>query len=554
LLRSWSFLVVALIAGCGTSVAQTASIEPREPLDCSAPGAALLPQNEIFAGGETRSPLVGDGYEAGAGPGLYLTARDAFRVLLNGELVVESDEARETVFVPLTLLPGDNVLSVVIAAESGTPAALLRIDELDRSYESDSGWKVSTHPSAGFALPGYDDSSWEAATDFGGAGALPGCEPDGTFPASSAAHWIGPSLGSGSQAVLRQVIRITPIGFGKDARGGEGSTPVVVETWEDLLEAANDSEEKLTILLPEGVHDFRDEARDQDVCPSTCSEDPDKPQYQVLVSDQTCANELVTRARRERNLPIASNKTIVGLGRGALVRGVTFNVGSSDDVIVRNVALFDVNLDLIEAGDAFTLEGASNVWLDHCTAKAISDGFTDIGGNSGNVTVSWMHYAGVTSAACDNQHQRAATVTDSSVTFHHCFFDHVESHSPSVRNAASRVHVFNSLLSDNLSYGIQSGCGAKVLVEGNTFKSIATPTTRATCPDDTLPGLIDAPEGSNFYGDGVGAHGGGDGTEPHDEVFDVPYDWKVDDAEDNWVNVLSRAGAGGPWALPLPLP
>ncbi len=65
--------------------------------------------------------LVSDAYEADAGPGLYLTARDAFRVLLNGELVVESKEARETVFVPLTLLPGDNVLSVVVAAESGTP-------------------------------------------------------------------------------------------------------------------------------------------------------------------------------------------------------------------------------------------------------------------------------------------------------------------------------------------------------------------------------------------------------------------------------------------------
>ncbi len=290
------------------------------------------------------------------------------------------------------------------------------------------------------------------------------------------------------------------------------------------------------------------------MCPSTCSEDPDKPQYQVLVSDQTCATELVTRTRRERKLPIASNKTIVGLGRGALVRGVSFELRSSDNVIVRNVALFDVNPDLIEAGDAFTLNKATNVWIDHCTTKAISDGFSDIDGNSGNVTISWMHYAGVTSAACENQHQRAATVTDSSVTFHHCFFDHVESHSPSVRNTASRVHVFNSLLSDNLSYGIQAACGAKVLVEGNTFKSIATPTTRATCPDDTQPGVIDAPEGSNFYGDGVGEHHGGDGMEPHDEVFDVPYKWNVEPAEDSWVNVLSRAGTGGPWALPLPLP
>ena len=116
LLRSWSSLFVALIAGCGTSVAQTASVQPREPLDCSFPGAVVLPQNETFGGGEPPSVLVSDAYEADAGPGLYLTARDAFRVLLNGELVVESKKARETVFVPLTLLPGDNVLSVVVTA------------------------------------------------------------------------------------------------------------------------------------------------------------------------------------------------------------------------------------------------------------------------------------------------------------------------------------------------------------------------------------------------------------------------------------------------------
>ncbi len=550
----WSSLVVALIAGCGTSVAQTASIEPREPLDCSLPGGVAFHQNEMFGGGEPPTLLFGGNYEAGAGPGLYLTARDVFRVLLNGELVTESDVARQTVFVPLTLLPGDNVLSVIVAAESGTPAALLRLDELDGSYESDSTWRVSTSPSSGFALPGYDDSSWDFASDFGSSGALRGCEPDATFPASATARWIGPAIGAGSQAVLRKVIRIAPVGFGQDATGGEGSAPVLVETWDDLLEAAEDGEEALTILLPEGIHDFRSAARDQEVCPSTCSEDPDKPQYQVLVSDQTCANDLVTRARRERKLPIASNKSIIGLGRGAQVQGVTFELRSSDNVIVRNVALFDVNPDLIEAGDAFTLNKASNVWIDHCTTKAISDGFSDIDGNSGNVTISWMHYAGVTPVACENQHQRASTVTDSSVTFHHCFFDHVESHSPSVRNDASRVHVFNSLLSDNLSYGIQAACGAKVLVEGNTFESIATPTTRATCPDDTRPGVIDAPAGSNFYGDGVGDHHGGDGEEPHDKVFDPPYEYSVESAQSSSAKVLSRAGAGGPWALPLPLP
>jgi pectate lyase len=532
-------------------VAQTASLQPGEPLDCSFPGAVVLPQNDTFGdGSEPLSLLATGSYGPGEGPGLYLIARDAFRVYLNGDLVVTSDAARESVFVPLTLLPGDNALSIVIAAGSGTPAALVRVDELERSYDSDSSWRVSTAPGAGFALPGYDDSEWARASDYGVAEALPGCEPDQTFPDESDARWIGPESGLGSVAVLRRVIRVAPVGFGQATTGGEGSKPVLVDSWDELLAAVRD-EQPLTILLPEGELDFRNTPQDQDACPSTCTENPDKQQYQVLTSSETCAVDLVTRTRRERELPIGSNKTVAGLGRGALVRGVNFDIGASQNVIVRNVALFDVNPDLIEAGDAFTLGGASNVWLDHCTTKWISDGFSDISAGTEGVTLSWMRYDGVTPSACEGQHVRTAQITDSTVTFHHCFFDHVESNSPSVRDPLSRVHLFNNLFSDNRRYAVQANCGAQILLERNTFQRVATPTNRSTCADETHLGLIDAPAGSNFYDDDVGDHHGGDNTEPRDDVFTPPYEYTLEPANDSWLTVLSRAGAGAHWALPL---
>ncbi len=202
-----------------------------------------------------------------------------------------------------------------------------------------------------------------------------------------------------------------------------------------MLELASDPDQPRLILVPEGVHDFRDAARDQEVCPSTCSNDPTKPQYTVLVADQTCAAALITRQRHERTLEIGSNKTIVGLGRGAAQRGVSMQVGSSQQVIVRNLALFDVNPDLIEAGDAFTLDAAADVWLDHCTMKWISDGFTDVGAGARNITFSWLHYDGVTSTECDGQHTRGAQISDATLTLHHSFFDHVMRNSPTVREA-----------------------------------------------------------------------------------------------------------------------
>lgn len=91
------------------------------------------------------------------------------------------------------------------------------------------------------------------------------------------------------------------------------------------------------------------------------------------------------------------------------------------------------------------------------------------------------------------------------------------------------------------------------LLEGNTFQRVGTPTNRGACSDDSTPGLINAPVGSNFYGEDVGEHHGGDGMEPHDAVFKPPYAYVVDDAHTEWRNVSLRAGAGGPWARPLAL-
>lgn len=547
-------LSVLLLTACGQTIGQTAERAPRlAPLDCSVAPSSPGPETELFGtGDEPTSALVGQGYDGGAGPGLFITARDAFRVYLNGEFVAAAAAPRSPIFVPLTLLPGDNALSVVVAASHGTPAALVQVDELDGSTVSDESWRVSTNPAMGFTHADYDDSGWSLAQDFGTIGELPGCDPTSGFPADSRAHWIGPETGSASSAVLRKVIRIAPIGFGAGTTGGLGAIPTLVQSWDELQALASDPSEPSVILLSEGDHDFRD-PRSQQACPSVCSNDSSKPIYTVLVNNETCDAALVDRPRTERILNVTSNKTIVGLGRGALLHGVTIDLGSSQNIIVRNLAIYDVNPDLLEAGDAFTLIQPSQVWLDHCTTKWISDGFTDISADSRNITLSWMHYDGVNDYLCQGEHTDASHIVDSTVTFHHSFFDHVETHSPSCNGSLSRIHLFNNVFSDNLGYAVGSYCGAQVLLEGNTFQRVNTPTDRDTCADKTDLGTIDAPSGSNYYGADVGPHHGGDNMEPHDSVFIPDYAYIVDPPRDTWTETVSRAGAGGPWALPLTL-
>jgi len=545
--------------GCGRELAQTAYREPapsEAELSCTTP-VKSLPAAPAFATGKLEPSLLApSSYGAGEGPGLWLSARDAYRVYLNGVLIAESTSARASTFVPLSLLPGDNALSIAIWAEQGIPAALVQLDELEQSYVSDTSWRVETSPPAGFTDADFAADTWPMASDYGRLGALPGCDPSAEQLASSTAHWIGPAAGSGSSAVLRRVIRIAPEGFGEAATGGGATAPVLASTWQELEMLAAEEDTPTTILLAEGVHDFRrqgDDITERDVCPSTCSDDASKPQYSVLTTGETCPVAQIKMPLYERTLHVGSNKTIVGLGRGAQVRGVVFSLGVQKNIVIRNLAIYDVNHTLIEAGDALGLGGTSDVWLDHITTKWISDGFTDIKDASQGVTLSWMHYDGISPDACHGKHPRVSQITDSTVTLHHCFFDHPDAHTPVVDHPKARVHVYDNLVQDADGYGVGAACSAQVLMEAVTFKTVGNPTAKRTCTDDMTLGLISAPPGSNLYLSDVGKHTGGDGSEPHDTVFTPPYDYALEPANSAWPKVQARAGAGGPWALPLAL-
>lgn len=551
----WSLLL--LLTGCGRDLAQTAWRDPdateKAETSCEQPLTAPPPPPAWALGSAEETPVVARSYGAGEGPGLYITSRDAHRVYLNGTLIHESSAPRSLDFVPLSLLPGDNELAVAVWSSQGTPATLLQLDDLTESYVSDHEWRVDPSPSPGLAEASAGANPGSAVTDYGRLGSLPGCDPSAPFPPASLAHWIGPPPGVSSSALLRRTIRVGPVGFGANAKGGESVAARVVTTYDQLENLAASTDTPALILLPEGDYDFRrqgDEITQRQACPTACADDPTKLRYRLLTSTETCAAEQVMMPMNERTLHVGSNKTIVGLGRGAHLRGVALDFGARQNIVLRNLAIYDVNPALQEGGDAIGMRGASDVWLDHLTTKWIGDGLTDISPGTHGVTLSWMHYDGVNPADCRGRHTHASTISDSRVTVHHCFYDHTDSHAPLVEGADARVHVFDNLVQDNDGYGVGSAC-AQVLLEGTTFRNVLTPTTRRGCGDSTPLGLISAVPGSNLYLQDVGAHAGGDGQEPHDVVFEPDYLVTVDAAEQNWPRVFERSGVGGPWRRTL---
>ena len=574
-LRAMLALVPMLALGlgaCGTDVAQTATVVHQATpagLDCKPPATPPGLPSEPHLGGDAKTmPWVlqtGD-YVADQGPGIAIAARDGFRLFVNGRLLAESTASLEPVFVPLTLLPGDNAVSVVVTASAGPPSLLALVDELERPYPSDAGWKVNASPSGDWSSAGYDDSTWANAESHGAPEKNPGCDPGPGFPKGSGAVWI--SSPSDGTAVFRKKIPITAVGFAASTTGGGSAEPVLfetkvaasdVESATDALAAALKADGPAVIVLGEGsldVHRKGDDVTETSACPTPCVDDPGKSTKNLLPDDAPpCAVTEVKVERSERRFDVASDKTIVGLGRGAQLYGASLKVGDSKNVIVRNVALYGVNPDLIEAGDGISLDGADGVWVDHVTFEAISDGFIDSTTGSRNLTFSWLKNNGQNAFACGGRHPRSNELGDTTATIHHTLWQHVAGRAPFARGSESRVHLFSDVVLDATSYAVGSGCEAQVLLETTSFDSVAAPTAKQTCTDATTLGFIRAQGLGNLYTN-AGPHESGDvaSSEPHDEqVFTPTYDYAqaVDSADTARFIVPERAGAGSRWAQPL---
>ncbi len=176
---------------------------------------------------------------------------------------------------------------------------------------------------------------------------------------------------------------------------------------------------------------------------------------------------------------VSDNKSIIGLGAEAELEGVGFEIRSKN-IIIRNLKMSKV-LNAFNAGDCIRiLDGASNIWIDHCEFFSESpatqpdkdkyDGLVDASGASSYITISWCifrdHWKSnlVGSSESDNYNRR--------ITFHHNYWKNINSRTPSYRYG--EAHIFNCLY-ENVDGGINSRMGACIKVENNVFKIVKNP-------------------------------------------------------------------------------
>lgn len=177
-----------------------------------------------------------------------------------------------------------------------------------------------------------------------------------------------------------------------------------------------------------------------------------------------------------KELRVASDKTILGLGADATVSGGGFFLGPGvHNVIIRNLTIGDTK-DLVADPtgkeldyDGIQMDGAHHVWIDHCLFRDINDGMIDSRKDTDYLTVSWNRFF-------DHNKTFGIGWTEnmvSKITIHHNWFKNVTQRNPSCDNAT--CHLFNNYLDGVGSYGNYSRGRADMLIENSVFRNAKDP-------------------------------------------------------------------------------
>ncbi|GAB3700249.1 pectate lyase family protein [Nocardiopsis oceani] len=240
-----------------------------------------------------------------------------------------------------------------------------------------------------------------------------------------------------------------------------------------------------------------------------------------LSADEPLVVEVEGGIDLDGDVPVASDKTLVGGGDGAELTGGGLVLDGSSNVILANLTM-DTDGSAISV-----LGGAHHVWVDGSTFSGGGDGaLVSVTDGADHVTLSWNHFTEAASAISVGGRDDDPGALR--VTVHHNYFDGTSGRHPRARNA-EHVHVFNNYFRINPDYGVQSAYDSNVLVEGNYFEG--TPVSVSTEEDD--PGNVVTRD--NLLVDS-------EQPELRGNVPDPPYDYELDDTVDVPELVMEEAG------------
>ncbi|WP_406035068.1 polysaccharide lyase family 1 protein [Treponema saccharophilum] len=261
-----------------------------------------------------------------------------------------------------------------------------------------------------------------------------------------------------------------------------------------------------------------------------------------------------------------SNTTIIGLD-GAVIKGGTFQISGVSNVTIRNLTIQDAydpfphheeNDGFNAQWDGICLDGASNIWIDHCTIEdtmkyskvAISgdaeekwqtyDGLCDMKGSSKNIVVSYCIF---------KNHDKTMLIGSGSgdtsggyITIHHNKFLNCGQRLP--MTTYPNMHIYNNSYErdSDAYYSQQASIAARygaytIIAENNYFGS----GVKYCISQSTSPSGKCYESGNVFTSRSEGSKAlSTQDTKP----FTPSYEYELDEASDVPTIIEEKAGAG----------
>ncbi len=144
-------------------------------------------------------------------------------------------------------------------------------------------------------------------------------------------------------------------GGGTLAAARAGGHLIIVNSAPEFLNAVS-GDTPAVILIDEGTYDFTlSPGRASEACTNPC--DPNTPVAAETLAAASCAST-ATLFDVESTYDIArvgDNKTLVGLGAGAILKNVELDLSGSSNIILRNLDFEDINPGIFHDGEAIKL-------------------------------------------------------------------------------------------------------------------------------------------------------------------------------------------------------
>jgi pectate lyase len=289
-----------------------------------------------------------------------------------------------------------------------------------------------------------------------------------------------------------------PVGFGAGTTGGIGGAVVTVTTPAQLAyELCRTSSGGVCtdttprIIQVSGAIDFR--GSEGPVTSSGCyvKQCSAGPSEYILGSLGACNGKSSFNITYDKAggtpLLVGSNKSVIGLGSTAAIRGKGLKlVGGVSNIIIRNLTISDINAQVVWGGDGITMDNVDRVWIDHNRFALIGRQMIVSGWNkASHVSVTWNEFDGRTpySATCDGTHYWVALMigANDSITMANNWVHHFGGRAPHVGtdSGAMQLHMYNNYFQHAPNgHSLDAGSDTTyVLVEGNYYEDVARPLT-----------------------------------------------------------------------------